>query len=256
MPVADLPHDLIDALADVRSVGAITGAGISAESGIPTYRGTGGLYDDPEEGARTVDALTGATLHRDPDRTWRAVAALARHSIAAAPNAGHGALVRIERAAESFVLLTQNVDGLHREAGSRNIIDIHGDVLATRCMRCDARGRLDRDEVVGLRASPVCGCGGRLRPDAVLFGEMLPQHKVQRMRDAFYGRAPDLVMVIGTSAMFPYIGEPVVHAASEGRLTLEVNPEPTELSRAVRYAIRGPAGAVLPQIADVLEATR
>ena len=256
MTTYELPPDLEAALAGVASVGVITGAGISAESGIPTYRGAGGIYDDPVEGDRTVEALTGATLHRDPDRTWRAVAALARHSIAARPNAAHEALVRIEDSVASFVLLTQNVDGLHTDAGTRSLIDIHGDVLATRCTRCDARGRLTRDDVVALEHTPACSCGGGLRPDAVLFGERLPQRKVFRMQEAFYRRTPDLVLVVGTSAMFPYIGEPVVHAAREGKLTVEVNPEPTELSPVVAYALREPAGVVLPRMAAVLEASR
>ncbi len=252
----ELPPSLVAALAPVTSVGVITGAGISADSGIPTYRGAGGVYDDPVEGERTVESLTGATLHRDPDRTWRAVAELARHSIAARPNAGHEALVRIERAVASFVLLTQNVDGLHADAGTVNLIDIHGDVLATRCTRCDARGRLTRDDLVQLTRTPTCSCGGGLRPDAVLFGERLPQRKVYLMQDAFYRRTPDLVLVVGTSAMFPYIDEPVLFAAKAGKLTVEVNPEPTDLSPAVTYALRAPARVVLPQMADVLEASR
>lgn len=256
MPASALPPDLAIALGGVRSVGAITGAGISAESGIPTYRGAGGIYDDPVAGERTVEALTGTTLQRDPDRTWRAVAALARHAVGAVPNAGHEALVRIERAVERFVLLTQNVDGLHRQAGSRNVIDIHGDVLATRCLRCAARGRLERGEVAHLEGAPVCPCGGRLRPDAVLFGELLPEAKVRRLQEAFYDRVPDLVLVVGTSAMFPYVSDPVRFAARAGRLTVEVNPEPTEVTPYVRFALRGAAGSILPRIAHVLEAAR
>lgn len=151
------------------------------------------------------------------------------------------------------MLLTQNVDGLHRQAGSRNIIDIHGDVLATRCMRCDARGRLERPDVAEIRVTPRCSCGGNLRPDAVLFGEMLPQKKVFLLQRAFYEDPPDLILVIGTTAMFPYIAEPVFVGARHGKLTIEVNTGPTELSNTVKYALRGRAGDLLPRIADVLE---
>jgi len=232
----------------------ITGAGISAESGIPTYRGVGGIYDDPEAGDRTVEALSGSTLHRDPDRTWRAVSALARASVAAEPNGGHRAIVQIEKAVDRFVLLTQNVDGLHRIAGSENVIDIHGDVLATRCVQCDATGRLTPEEVRKIEGTPTCACGGNLRPDAVLFGEMLPKRKVFQMEQAFYREPPDLILVVGTSALFPYIADPVLVAARAGRLTVEVNPEATSLSNVVRFSLRGRAGDLVPRIADALHA--
>jgi NAD-dependent deacetylase len=257
MPVTTeiLPVALKQALRQVRTAGVITGAGISAESGIPTYRGTGGVYEDPAEGRRTVEALSGRTLARDPDRTWRAVVALARHAVDARPNAAHLALVRMETLLERFTILTQNVDGLHRQAGSRNVIDIHGDVLATRCLDCPAHGRLTREAVVLLAAAPRCAaCGGRLRPDAVLFEETLPPAKVMRLQEAFYVHPPDLVLAIGTSAVFPYIAGPVLDAARDGRLTVEVNPEPTALSPVVSYSLRGPAGRWVPLISEALAA--
>lgn len=255
MTAPSLPASLLSTLEGVHSVGVVTGAGISAESGIPTYRGVGGIYDDPEEGDRTVEALSGHTLVRDPDRTWRAVAALARHTIDAQPNAAHHALARIEKVVERCVILTQNVDGLHRAAGSVNVIDIHGDVLATRCVSCDVRGRLTRAEVAALEARPPCpACDAWLRPDAVLFGEMLDPRKVSRLREEFYRRPPDLVLVVGTSALFPYIAEPVWIAADRGRLTVEVNPEPTPLTDVVRESLRGPAGVYVPLLAAALGA--
>jgi len=247
----ELPAGLVEALARVRSVGAITGAGISAESGIRTYRGQGGVYDDPEEGDRMMEALTGSTLLRDPDRTWRAVAQLARQSAGARPNAGHFALVEIEHRVERFVLLTQNVDGLHHAAGSRNVIDIHGTIQRTRCMDCDATGRMDAERLAGLEAAPRCeACGGVLRPAAVLFNEMLPLDAVARLRAEFLVDVPDCVLVVGTTALFPYIAEPVLVARRAGRLTVEVNPEPTYLSDSVDWFLQGGAGAILPLIAQ------
>jgi len=250
----ELPAALRARLAKVRSVGAITGAGVSAESGIRTYRGRGGLYDDPDEGDRVVEALTGTTLLADPDRTWRAVAMLARESLAARPNAAHLALVEIERKVERFVLLTQNVDGLHRAAGSREMIDIHGHVRDTLCMACGVRGHLAPEALAAIDAAPRCHCGGTLRPDVVLFGEMLPAAKVDRIRREFGDAPPDLVLVVGTTALFPYIQGPVLLARQAGRLTVEVGPEPTVLSAVVDFHLEGPAGTILPRIAEALGA--
>jgi NAD-dependent deacetylase len=251
----ELPPALALRLRDVRSAGIVTGAGVSAESGIPTYRGVGGLYEDPDEGERTVEALTGSTLRRDPDMTWRAVAELARRSAAARPNAAHDAIVAIENRLERFVLLTQNVDGLHTLAGSRNVIDIHGNVFDTRCVSCGERGRLARDTLASLEAAPRCpGCGGVLRPDAVLFEEALPLDKLLRIEEELLARPPDLVIAAGTTALFPYIAEPVLAARRAGSLTVEVNPGATVLSPVVEFALRGPAGAWLPRIRDALGA--
>ncbi len=246
-----LPDDLVKALSRVRSVGAITGAGISAESGVPTYRGKGGLYDDPKEGDRVIEALSALMLERDPDRTWRVIAALAQRCLEAAPNAGHYALVEIEKKVERFCLLTQNVDGLHPRAGSQHVIDIHGDRLATVCMDCGAEGRLTDPGVITV--TPRCSqCEGRLRPGVVLFGEMLPVEKVARIEREFYARIPDLVMIVGTTAQFPYIVMPVLTAARAGKLTIEINPEETEISHAVEYSLRGSAGDFLPAIAEAI----
>jgi NAD-dependent deacetylase len=248
-----LPQRLVDRLRSVRSVGAITGAGVSRGSGLPTYRGKGGIYDDPEEGDRTVEALSGPTLAADPDRTWRAVASLARQAQDARPSAAHRALAGIEHAVERFVLLTQNVDGLHQAAGSRNVIDIHGDVLDTRCLSCAAGGRLERDELIALEQTPRCGeCGGPLRPHVVLFGELLPPDKVQRIADEFHRNVPDLLMIAGTTAMFPYIVEPVYTAVASGRLTVEINPEITQTSSVVEFSLRGAADVYLPLIERAL----
>jgi NAD-dependent deacetylase len=248
-----LPPPLVERLAAVRSIGVVTGAGVSAASGVPTYRGQGGLYDDPQEGDRTVEALSGPTLRRDPDRTWRAVATLARASARARPSAAHEAIVRLERAASRFALLTQNVDGLHDRAGSREVIAIHGNVFATRCMACQVTGRLTPEAVRALVGAPRCDCGGTLRPDAVLFGELLPVAEVARLEAAFLHDPPDLVIAAGTTALFDYVAAPLVHAAARGRLTVEVNPEPTRLTAVVDFALPVGAEVALPAIADVVD---
>ncbi|MHC4549351.1 MAG: SIR2 family NAD-dependent protein deacylase [Planctomycetota bacterium] len=249
----ELPAALAAALREVRSVGAITGAGVSAESGIQTYRGEGGIYDDPAEGDQTIEALSGETLASDPDRTWRAIADMARQSRDARPNPAHQALAEIERGVERFVLLTQNVDHLHQAAGSRNVICIHGSIFETRCLECQARGVLQREDFATLDAAPRCdACGGILRPGAVLFGETLPLQETTRMRREFIDFIPDLVLIAGTSALFPYIQQPVLLARQAGRLTVEVNPERTGLSAVVDFFLQGEAGALLPLIADAL----
>ena len=241
------------ALHGIRDIGVITGAGISAESGIRTYRGEGGVYDDPEEGDRTVDALSGHTLRRDPKRTWRVVLALARQSATAEPGPGHRALVEMERQAERFALLTQNVDGLHRIAGSQNLIEIHGRVGSARCLSCEAGREFDRPTLAALEEPPAClACGGMLRPGAVLFGEQLPLEPLQRLRASFLEHAPELLIVVGTTALFPYIVEPVQLARSCGHLAVEINPEQTSLSGIVDWHLPVGAGVGLRAVLDAL----
>lgn len=249
----ELPPGMVERLTPVRSVGVITGAGVSAESGIQTYRGQGGIYDDPEHGDRTVEALSGHTLVADPDRTWRAVGLLARQSAGARPNAAHRAIAAIEHKVERFVLLTQNVDGLHQSAGSRNIIDIHGSIDEASCLSCGTIRRFTREELGSIESTPVCeGCGGTMRPAAVLFGELLPADKVQRIHEELTAFQPDLVLIAGTSALFPYVTQPVELARRAGKLTAEINPEPTMMSERVDYSLRGKAGAYLPLIDQAL----
>lgn len=248
-----LPEELTQALRSVSSIGVITGAGISAESGIQTYRGQGGLYDDPAEGDRTVEALSGPTLASDPDRTWRAVATVARQAIQAQPNPGHLAIAAMEQHVANFVLLTQNVDGLHQAAGSRNIIEIHGTIFRTVCMKCHDRETVDRAFYESIEKAPSCQrCAGTLRPDVVLFEEMLPMTEVARMEEELNRAIPDLVICVGTTALFPYIVEPVLRASAENKLTVEINPEKTYLSPEVDFSLRGRAGDFLPPIAAAL----
>ncbi len=248
----DLPPKLKQRLTQSQSVRAITGAGISAESGISTYRGKGGIYDDPEEGDRTVESLSGPTLAADPDRTWRTLAALARQTRDAKPNAGHLALAEIEKSVADFVLLTQNVDGLHRQAGSKEMIEIHGHIFDTLCPRCRKAGHID--DLATLEKAPSCPeCDGTLRPDVVLFGEMLDHGNVQRLHRGFYEDVGDLLLIIGTTALFPYISEPVAIARQRGKLTIEINPEPTVVSNIVDYSLRGAGGHWLPKIAAAIK---
>jgi NAD-dependent deacetylase len=200
-----------------------------------------------------MEALTARSLSVDPDTTWRVVAELARRSAGAVPNPAHHALVKIEQSVERFILLTQNVDGLHQLAGTRNIIDIHGNVFDTICLGCGTHGQLERATLIAIKETPMCrDCGGLLRPGVVLFEELLPMDKVESMRRNFYTYPPDLLVIAGTSALFAYTVEPVFVAQAAGKITVEINPEPTRITDQVDYSLQGPAGAFLPALADAI----
>lgn len=229
-------------LASARSALFITGAGVSAASGIPTYRGIGGLYGDKatDEGLAIEDALSGGMFERRPEVTWKHIHQIERACRGARFNAAHAALARIERRIARCWVLTQNVDGFHRIAGSTSVIDIHGDIHRILCTRCSYEAHVD--DYAALAPCPRCPeCAAVLRPDVVLFGEMLPLEKVEILRREL-ARGFDVVVSIGTSSLFPYITRPVLEAARSGVPTIEINPEPTTISTAV--AVRLPMRAV------------
>lgn len=207
----------------------ITGAGISADSGLPTYRGVGGLYDGEatEDGLSIEDALSGELLQLRPDITWKYLLQIERNCRGAAPNLAHRAIACLERRRERVMVFTQNVDGLHRLAGSREVVEIHGNLRELHCPRC---GHREPTRLEGRAMPPRCSaCGGVLRPDVVLFGEALPEGEMRRFVEAL-DEGFDLVFSIGTSGVFPYIAQPVAVAASGGVPTVEINPAGTRLS--------------------------
>lgn len=228
-------------LAAARRVLFITGAGISADSGLPTYRGVGGLYDGKttEEGLRIEDALSGEMFAVRPDITWKYLAQIERNCRSAGPNDAHRAIARLEARLGEVMVFTQNVDGLHRQAGSRNVIEIHGDLHRLACTSCDWRAQVDSLE--GWALPPACPCCREVvRPEVVLFGEALPAAAMDRFLDALE-EGFDMVFSIGTSSVFPYIAQPVVWASRIGIPTVEINPVPTVLSEAVHHRL--PLGA-------------
>ena len=186
-----------------RSVLFITGAGLSADSGLPTYRGIGGLYDREitEEGFAIEEALSGEMLRRRPEICWKYLLQIESACRGARPNRGHEIMAAFEREKPRSWVLTQNVDGFHRAAGSRNVIEIHGNVEILRCMRCRREER--RTDWAGLAVPPTCpSCGGPVRPDVVLFGETLPSEAV-RTYERELRRGFDLVVSVGTTSVFP-----------------------------------------------------
>lgn len=228
----------------------ITGAGISADSGLPTYRGVGGLYDSDvtAEGLRIEEALSGEMFSQHPDITWKYLIQIERNCRGAQPNAAHRAIALLGRQLERVMVLTQNVDGLHRQAGSREIVEIHGNLQVLRCTACDHEEAAG--DMSGREIPPRCPvCGGVLRPKVVLFGEALPEDELDRFIDAFQAGF-DIVFTIGTSSLFPYITQPVVFAASSGIPTVEINPARTPLSEIVDYYLPLGAAEAMARILD------
>ena len=225
-------------LKEAKRVLFITGAGISADSGLPTYRGVGGLYNGEatEDGLEIEEALSGECLAVRPDITWKYLTQIEHNCHGVKPNAAHDAIAALERT-HQVVVLTQNIDGLHGQAGTTNLIEIHGTLDRRYCMRCGQPASL-ADRAV----PPHCGqCGGVVRPAVVLFGEQLPSLAIERLYEEL-DAGFDMMFVIGTTAVFPYIAEPVLSAARKGIPTVEINPAGTRLSSYVTYHL--PVGAV------------
>jgi len=228
----------------------ITGAGLSADSGLPTYRGLGGLYNGhTADGLPIESALSGPMLQRDPALCWKYLAELGRACLGAQPNAGHFAIAELQRKKPGCWLLTQNIDGYHRVAGSsmERVIEIHGELAPLYCQSCGATDS-ELAEHLNRPLPPLCRqCGGVLRPPVVLFEEMLPEPAIaalyEQVRQGF-----ELVISIGTSASFPYIVEPLLRTRQAGGFTVEINPARTELSGKVDIHLPGRALDVLPKL--------
>jgi NAD-dependent deacetylase len=239
--VAELLRDCNDLL-------FITGAGISADSGLPTYRGVGGLYDvdTTAEGFSIEEILSGEMLRESPQLTWKCLMQIRSACRGATFNRAHQVLVEMEQHFDRVCIVTQNVDGFHSAAGSRNVIDLHGNLNELVCTQCDFRERVEDQQPVVL--PPRCPrCEAVLRPDVVLFGEMLPGAKTERLyhelRSGF-----DAVFSIGTSSAFHYIAWPIQLANDTGKLTVEINPGVTEVSQLVDVRIPLRASVALDAI--------
>lgn len=216
----------------------LTGAGVSAESGVPTFRGAGGLW----EGHRAEELATAGAFHRDPEKVWRWYGWRREILAGCRPNPAHTSLARLEDRLPAFQLVTQNVDGLHRLAGSRRIIELHGCLWLTRCL---TEGTVQEDRRIPLpEVPPRCDCGALLRPHVVWFGEALPVGELQRAFEA--ARSAELLLSVGTSAVvYPAAALPEV-AAEAGAYLVEINPEETPLSPLFDERHRGAAGELLP----------
>jgi NAD-dependent deacetylase len=225
-------------------VAVLTGAGVSAESGVPTFRGHGGLWKRfrPEELA-TVEAFMD-----NPQRVWEWYQHRLEIMSTVEPNPGHVALKDIEDLFETVTVITQNIDGLHQRAGSRHVIELHGNIRRNRCSKCGHRH--EHIELAEKPMVPTCHCGGAIRPDVVWFGESLPQ---QSLEEAFLTSSEsDVFFSIGTSVLvYPAASLPII-ALQGGAYVVEINVEPTELTPRVHQFIRGKSGEVLPRLVKSL----
>jgi NAD-dependent deacetylase len=246
-PLDDLLAQAARWLHDAERVAVLTGAGISKESGVPTFRDTDGLW----EGHRVEDVATPEAFKRDPVLVWRFYNARRQNLRRIVPNPGHRALVELEARypGDRFTLVTQNVDNLHRLAGSRRVFEIHGNLNRTRCTRC---GDIEtRDLAEDLGDQPLCArCHGLLRPDIVWFHEMLPEDVWSAAAEAV--ESCRLLLVVGTSAaVYPAAGL-IPAARAAGAKVVEVNPKPTDATGRCDLVLRGPSGLVLPRLVEHL----
>lgn len=219
-----------------RRVVAFTGAGVSADSGIPTFRGPGGLWRD----FRPEDLATPEAFRRDPSLVWEWYEWRRGLIREARPNAAHEAIASVD----DIAVVTQNVDGLHARAGSKDVVELHGNIFRVRCTRehttQDASGPFTK-------LPPHCACGALLRPDVVWFGEMLPEEAVARAVGAI--RSADLLLVIGTSGVvYPAAGFVSMHDG----LSIEINPEASGVSSACTFAIAAKAAEATPSIVEAI----
>jgi NAD-dependent deacetylase len=237
-----IDDDLASALREARFVAVLTGAGVSAESGVPTFRDAlTGLWAtfDP------LELATPSAFRRNPKLVWDWYAERRVQVGRVQPNPGHYAIARIEARVPRFLLATQNVDGLHARAGSRRLVELHGNIARVRCSN-EARRIVETwDDAVD--APPCCPhCGAYLRPDVVWFEESLPAHALIAAEDA--ARECDVLIVAGTSGeVYPAAALPQ-YAKSAGAVVVEVNPAPTPLSSLADHVLRAPAGVALPTL--------
>jgi NAD-dependent deacetylase len=240
-----IPDSLVNALQAARAVVVLTGAGVSAESGIPTFRdameGLWAKYDPSQ-------LATPEAFDRDPETVTRWYDWRRQKCAAAKPNPAHLALASLEKHfiihKRGFTLLTQNVDRLHQAAGSRDVVELHGTLWVWRCTRCGVE-REER-EVPFTEYPPRCACGGARRPAVVWFGEMLPEHALEQSHDAL--EACGFFFSIGTSAVVEPAASFIHIARHRGAKTVEINRDATPISRVVDWSLLGKAGEILPQL--------
>lgn len=227
-------------LKNARKVAVLTGAGISAESGVPTFRGEEGLWKKfRAEELATVDAFMS-----NPELVWEWYLWRRQLMSDVTPNPGHLALAEMEKLFDDFTLITQNVDGLHRQAGSEKIFELHGNISLNKCFSCDRSYEGEIDIKSG--GLPYCECGGRIRPDVVWFGEMLPAGAINGAFAA--SERAELFFSVGTSALVHPAASLPLTARQSGACLVEVNLEPTPLSGVADFAFHGKAGEILPEI--------
>jgi NAD-dependent deacetylase len=232
-----------DQIKDIKKIVFVTGAGISQESGIPTFRGKDGLW-------RNHDAMKLATIdafYDNPKLVWEWYDERRKNIFAAQPNQGHKAIAELEKYAK-VVVLTQNIDGLHQKAGSSEVLELHGSIVKIKCSVCDFK-----DEIMTefSEIPPLCKCGNILRPDVVWFGESLPQ-KVWEKAMVFASQC-DLMVIAGTSLVVSPANTLPIYAKQNNAMLIEVNPENTEMSSEMDLVIKNTSAVTLPEFVSMFK---
>ncbi|MGQ9618525.1 MAG: SIR2 family NAD-dependent protein deacylase [Candidatus Aminicenantia bacterium] len=240
-----VPKELIDLLKRAKEVSVLTGAGISAESGIPTFRGEDGLWKK----YRAEELATPQAFQRDPHLVWEWYNWRREIIAGAKPNSGHIVIAKWESLFPSFWVITQNIDGLHRKAGSRNIVELHGNIWKARCTR---EMTIEENYDVPLKEiPPKCkNCGALLRPYVVWFGESLYREDIEKAEEI--SSSSDVIFVLGTSAVvYPAAGLPLL-TKRKGGVIVEINIAETPLTSYSDFFFKGKAGEILSQIDSFL----
>lgn len=231
-----------DKLRKAEKIVFVTGAGISQESGIPTFRGKDGLWRkyDPMKLA-TIDAF-----YEDPKLVWEWCEERRQNILNASPNPGHVAIAEIEKYKQVSVL-TQNIDGLHQRAGSSSVYELHGSIITIKCTVCDFKNKITSEF---LQLPPLCKCGNILRPDVVWFGEALPQDVWESAM--IQASSCDAMIVVGTSLAVSPANLLPVYAKQNGATMIEVNIEQTHMSSSIDLSLRTSAATALPGLVDII----
>ncbi len=228
-------------LRNASSIAVLTGAGISAESGVPTFRGKEGIWN----GGKVEELATPKSMYENPDQFWQFYNERRQKLEQISPNLGHYALVDIERHFEEFTIITQNIDDLHRRAGTKNLIELHGNIYRDKCTKC---GHL-QESAAGTRS--CAKCGGLIRPDVVLFGENLEENVLKKAQEA--AAVCEVFFSIGTSSVVEPAASLPYLAKANGAYIVEINIEQTPLSIHANESMRGMSGKILPQIAILVD---
>jgi len=232
-----------DQVQNIKKIVVVTGAGISQESGIPTFRGKDGLW-------RNHDAMKLATIdafYDNPELVWTWYNERRANIFAAKPNPGHKAIAELEKYAQVSVL-TQNIDGLHQKAGSTEVLELHGSIIKIKCSVCDYK-----EEIISefSEIPPICKCGNILRPDVVWFGESLPQDVWQKAM--ILANQCDLMIIVGTSLVVSPANTLPIYAKQSHATLIEINPEITEMSSEMDLVVRDTGANSLPELVSLFK---
>ncbi len=240
----EIPDGVVNQIISSKGIVFFTGAGISAESGIPVFRGKDGIWSKikPEELANFNAFL------RDPDLVWEWYQHRRHIIYESKPNKAHRAIAELELLLKNVTVVTQNIDNLHRRAGSKNIFELHGNIERNYCIKCHT---FYNDDLDFTDQAPRCTCGGLIRPDVVWFGEFLPEDQYSAAEKAAWDC--DTFIVVGTSAIVFPATSLIYTAKKNGAYILEINLEPTDISSFADASLIGKAGEILPEILSLVK---